>query len=468
MNPTPLRVLCLEDDPRDAELLRERLSKSGFDLVWHVAASRKEYSELLEQRDFELIIADYTLPDFNALGALDLAIAAGVEAPFICVSGTVSEEQAVALLERGAADYLLKDSLGRLSFSVRRALEYAREAVELRTSQERFKQLFDHLSDPVVLHDNRIVIANPAAHAHFGFPPRMSMTGMDIDSLVHPDSIAGMHASFDLLRSGLEITGPYKLTMVRADGSTWIAEACTSRLVADDRLVFESTFHDLTEQRRKESELGAYREELESLISAREGALKNTQSTLASVTAVLSRTTEVRDPYTAGHQLRVAALSAEIARGLRMSSEEVEAISIAAAIHDIGKVAIPSEILTKPEALSRLEYELVKTHAQTGYDIISCAQVDEVVSEIVYQHHERCDGSGYPRGLRADQILVGSKIVMVADVVEAMSTHRPYRPALAIGVARDEIRAGAGVKFDAEVVDACISLLDDGFEFPEA
>jgi HD-GYP domain-containing protein (c-di-GMP phosphodiesterase class II) len=146
-----------------------------------------------------------------------------------------------------------------------------------------------------------------------------------------------------------------------------------------------------------------------------------------------------------------------------MPTAQIEEISIAAAIHDVGKVSIPAEILSKPGALSDIEYELVKSHSQAGYDIIASAQLKGAVPEIVLQHHERCDGSGYPRGLTGDRLLIGSKIIGVADVVEAMSSHRPYRSALGVDAARTEIIAGAGVKFDEAVVKACLDALDGGF-----
>lgn len=463
----PLTVLCLEDDLRDAELLRARLARSGFVLDWRVATNRAEYCELLEATEYDLILADYSLPDFDAPRAFEFATIAGIEAPFICVSGTVSDEQAVELLRAGAADYLLKERLGRLSFAVKRALEGAREHAALAASEERFRQLFDHLTDAVILHDNRVLLANPAAHRAFGFPASFDMAGIDIDDLIHPDWTATMSDVMERHRGSIAESEPFELAVVRSDGSPWFAEVTVSPLAADGRLAFESAFHDLTSRRQREAELEAYRDQLERLLSDREQSLATTRGALASVTAVLSRTVEIRDPYTAGHQLRVAALATRIAERLEMSVDEVEEIGIAAAIHDVGKVAIPAEILSKPAKLTEIEFELVKTHAQAGYDIVSSAQLTGRVPEMVWQHHERCDGSGYPRGIKADQLLPGSKVLMVADVVEAMTTSRPYREALGIAVAQEEIVAGAGVQFDRAVVTACIDVLAAGFAFED-
>ena len=466
-NAVPLRVLCLEDDPRDAELMLERLVSDGFDVDMKVAATREEFCRLLAAADYDVILADYTLPDFDAPRALEAASAAGVSVPFICVSGTVGEDQAVELLKQGAADYVLKDRMGRLSFAVRRALTSAREATALRASQERLEQLFEHMADAVIVHDGNLILANPAAHRDFGYPEDVDMAGMDLDSLTHPNSRAAAHAVEARVREDGMAVGPFELKLLRTDGTTWYAEAIVSSLVTDGRIVFQSTLRDLTERRRREEELIAYRAQLEQLLEERGRSLEAARSALFSVTAVISRTVEIRDPYTAGHQRRVAELATAIAWQLAIPGEELEEIAIAAAIHDIGKVSIPAEVLSKPAALSALEFELVKTHSQAGYDIISSARLKGAVPELVLQHHERCDGSGYPRGLTGDQLLTGSKIIMVADVVEAMSSHRPYRSALGVEAAREEIAAGAGTKYDGAVVRACLDVLDAGFAFED-
>ncbi len=181
----------------------------------------------------------------------------------------------------------------------------------------------------------------------------------------------------------------------------------------------------------------------------------------------LINTLEQRDPYTAGHQRRVAALSAEIARRMGLSEEDIEGISLAASVHDVGKVAVPAEILTKPGKLSTLEYQLVQTHAQAGYDILSGIDFPWPVADIVLQHHERMDGSGYPQGLRGEEILIGGRIVAVADVVETMMTHRPYRAALGQEVALREIESGRGRLYDPVVVDTCVAVFrEHGFVLP--
>jgi len=180
-----------------------------------------------------------------------------------------------------------------------------------------------------------------------------------------------------------------------------------------------------------------------------------------SVHAIAS-TLEMRDPYTAGHQSRVAQLANAIARELGLPKDEIHGIELAANIHDLGKIKVPAEILSKPGKLTNLEYELIKVHAQAGYDILKEIEFPWPIADMVLQHHERLDGSGYPQGLKGEQILPEAKILAVADVVEAMASHRPYRPSLGIAAALAEIEKKRGTAFDPAVVDACLKLFGEG------
>ena len=184
--------------------------------------------------------------------------------------------------------------------------------------------------------------------------------------------------------------------------------------------------------------------------------------------AAFARTVEARDPYTAGHQEHVAELATEIARKLDLDAETVEATRVAGLLHDVGKISIPAEILTKPTRLAPVEWEMIKLHPEHAYRILEGIQFPWPIAEIVLQHHERLDGSGYPRGLQEDQILLAARILCVADTVEAMASHRPYRAAVGLDAALDVIRQGAATAYDPAVVDACIELFEqEGFSFPE-
>lgn len=174
----------------------------------------------------------------------------------------------------------------------------------------------------------------------------------------------------------------------------------------------------------------------------------------------MARTMEWRDPYTAGHQKRVAMIATAIAKKMGIDDEGTQALYMAAMVHDIGKVAVPAEILTKPTRLTELEMKLVQQHVESGYQILKDIPFPWPIADMVRQHHERLDGSGYPNGLKGDEICLEARILSVADTIEAMATHRPYRPARGLNAAMDEIRAEAGTKLDARVVDAAFSLLD--------
>lgn len=192
--------------------------------------------------------------------------------------------------------------------------------------------------------------------------------------------------------------------------------------------------------------------------------LEQLQHSLQDTVRAIASIVELRDPYTAGHQTRVAHLASAIARQMGLSDEQVQAIHLASNVHDLGKIQIPAEILCKPGRLSDVEYRFIKTHPQTGFDILKDIRFPWPIAQMVLQHHERLDGSGYPQGLKADAILLEARILGVADLVEAMSSHRPYRPGLGIELALEEIIKQRGIGFDPQVVDACLTLFrDKGF-----
>lgn len=190
-------------------------------------------------------------------------------------------------------------------------------------------------------------------------------------------------------------------------------------------------------------------------------SLKQLNAVLDGLIGSWSTAVEARDPYTSGHQKRVALLATAIAEDMQLSEAEINGIRMACTIHDLGKIAIPVAILSKPSELSDLEYGLVKNHAQIGYDILKDIQFPTPVADIVHQHHERIDGSGYPQKLKGADILLEARIVAVSDVAEAMSSHRPYRPALGIDMAIAELIGNQGLKYDRDVVESCVKIINE-------
>ena len=233
------------------------------------------------------------------------------------------------------------------------------------------------------------------------------------------------------------------------------AQSAVLAVYARDKFAFDDSAVRLLKEIASEFGLGvAHVRTVQQLAASLDGTL-----------AALSRLAEGRDPYTAGHQTRVASLGAAIAAHLNLDSETVDLVRKSGQVHDIGKVAIPIEILTRPGQLSSLEFEMIKSHTLVGADILTQASLPWPIAEVALQHHERWDGSGYPNGLKGSDICFPARIIAVADLVEAMSQHRPYRPARGLDETLAHISAEAGNLFDAAVVDACLGVFRNGYAF---
>ena len=223
-------------------------------------------------------------------------------------------------------------------------------------------------------------------------------------------------------------------------------------------------------RRQLEIDKRIHRESLEKMVAQRTSALQTSvgklRKALDGIINAMAFTVEMRDPYTGGHQQRVAALSVAIAKELGLSQDRINGLRMAAMIHDMGKISIPGEILSKPGPLNEIEFSLIKAHPKVGYDILKSIDFPWPIAQMVLQHHERMDGSGYPSSLRGEEILLEARVLSVADVVETMASHRPYRPALGLGKALEEVNRYKGACYDVDVVDACLKLFaEKDFKF---
>jgi HD-GYP domain-containing protein (c-di-GMP phosphodiesterase class II) len=236
----------------------------------------------------------------------------------------------------------------------------------------------------------------------------------------------------------------YEISIVRKNGEIRHLHVLRKGIFWNGQKQSQVVYQDITLRRQAEKKLNE--------------TLENLRQSIKTTIQVLGTASEARDPYTAGHQRRVADLSRAIATEMKLPHDKIEAIRIAGAIHDIGKISVPSEILCKPSILSELEFSLIKNHVQYSYEIIKDVESPWPLADIVHQHHERMDGSGYPLGLKNKDILIEARILAVADVVEAMMSYRPYRPALGFEIALAEIENNAGALYDSDVVDACLRL----------
>lgn len=300
--------------------------------------------------------------------------------------------------------------------------------------------MLEKSADIIALVDDQacLVYANPAAEHILGWGAAAKL-GDSLLDLVHPDDLARV---MDAMAVALGMPGPQDEVIYRmatSDGS-WVTMASTSTNLLDDPAVRGI------------------------VVNARD--VSERVDALNSLVATLVRASEVRDPYTAGHQRSVAELSGRICVALGLPYQEVDRIRLGAELHDIGKIAIPAEILTKPGKLSPAQWELVKEHPTTGFEILSSAKMAEPIADIVLHHHERLDGSGYPHGLSGESVNVGARVVAVADTIDAICSHRPYRAAPGLEIALDVIGNGRGTLFDPDVVDAAVAVATKDLEAP--
>jgi PAS domain S-box-containing protein/putative nucleotidyltransferase with HDIG domain len=351
-------------------------------------------------------------------------------------------------------------------YSIRQTMQADRERLgiflerenlmnSLEQSNERFRNLIETTSDWIWEADQngRYSYSSPQVENLLGFQPGelINKTLMDIASPRVVGSLAGQFET--LLRAEKPFNG-FECTCLGKNGEVVVLENNAVPIFNGQEVLlgYRGIARDITERKTAMEALKQSRDNLHS-------SLEETVTSLAS-------TAEKRDPYTAGHQQRVDRLACAIGKELGLSDQQIEGLHIAALLHDIGKITLPSEYLAKPTKLSSEEKAIIKCHTFVGYEILKNIHFPWPVAEIVYQHHEHLDGTGYPRGLFDSDILLEAKILAVADVVEAMSSHRPYRPSLGITRALDEIREGRGIRYHIQSVDACLHLvLENKIEF---
>ncbi|MFH1485668.1 MAG: PAS domain S-box protein [Chloroflexota bacterium] len=353
---------------------------------------------------------------------------------------------------------LLEELAGDLAYGItalRKHAQHERALQALQRSEEKLRVVFESIAEGITVTDldGRIIEANDSALGLHGYGDRKELIGRSSLDLIaekdHSRAAENMKRTFEEGRSG---TVEYAL--VTRDGREFDAElsAALLREMSGNPMGFVAITRDITERKKSETEL------VETLAKLRLAVL----GTVHAVASVI----EIRDPYTAGHQQRVTQLACNIARELGLGDEQIETVHMAGLIHDIGKVSVPSEILSKPARLSEIEYNLIKAHPEVGYQLLKDIDFPWPIADIIRQHHERLDGSGYPLGLSGEDIALEARILAVADVVEAMVSHRPYRPALGLHASMDELLENCGTLYDSRAVDACLKLLlDKGFTF---
>ncbi|MFB3895171.1 MAG: HD domain-containing phosphohydrolase [bacterium] len=515
----PIKVMLIEDNPGDARLIREMLKETEefeFEVLCLDRLSRG--LEHLARESQDIVLLDLGLPDSTGLETFNKLYQQKRELPVIVLTGLDDKTVAVNAVREGAQDYVVKgDIIGKLLVrSIRYAIERKRAEekiirlnriyavlsningaiVRIRDQQLLFEEackiavnfglyrlawigLIDpktHRVNPITYYGCAVGYLDQFKISFDDVPEGQCPTGASIrqekyvicNDVEHDKSVVLWRkvlleqgyrsiAAFPL-KNGPTIIGT--LTLIAAEPYFFDEQEIPllQEIAADISFAINTIESEKNRKLAEETLQKSEKKIKESYIKLRR-TLEETVNSLASAL-------ETRDPYTAGHERRDAQLVCAIAKEMGLSEDQIEGLRIASLLHDIGKMAVPAEILSKPTKLTDIEFKLIKVHPEVGYNILKDIDFPWPVAQIVYQHQERLDGSGYPQGLKGEEILLEARILTVADVVEAMSSHRPYRPALGILPALDEIRKHRGILYDPQAVDACLTLFQEkGFKF---
>ena len=452
----PLKLLMLEDRPVDAELLLFELQDAGYEPDWQRVDAEADYLAALDENP-DVILADFSLPQFTALRALYLLKERHLDIPFIVVTGTISEEVAVDCMKQGATDYLLKDRLSRLGQAIDRALEQKRLKDEkkqsqeaLRSSEVRFRSLVQNLRDIITVHSEKgtITYESPSASKILGYAPGYFI-GKDPLMLTHPEDREHLSRFISALINGENRESAIEYRFRHADGNWVYLESVVTNLLGThevDGLVLTS--RDVTERKRADEQL--HEAHLE-LADAYDATIEG-----------WSRALDLRDKETEGHTQRVTGMTLTLARALGIYGEDLIHIRRGSLLHDIGKMGIPDQILLKPGPLTSDEWDEMRKHPSYAYEMLYPITYLRPALDIPYCHHERWNGTGYPKGLKGDEIPLAARIFSVIDVWDALCSDRPYRKGSDYSEVIQFIRDNSGVAFDPKVVDVFIDLFEKG------
>ncbi len=318
---------------------------------------------------------------------------------------------------------------------------------ELRESEERYRELVENLNDVLYLFDEKGLIryVSSPVISLLGYTPS-ELLGRNFHEFVHPEDQPYARNQFQKILSGHFVPGEFRV-MKKSGEIAWVRSSSRAIVKGDRVLGLRGLLTDISDRKKAEAES--------------QRTLMNLRKAMGGIIQAMATTVETRDPYTAGHQRRVANLGRAIAHEMGLGEEQIDGIRMAGTVHDLGKISIPAEILSKPTKLSDIEFSLIKTHPQVSYDILKDIDFPWPVAQTVLQHHERINGAGYPLGLKGEEILLEARILAVADVVEAIASHRPYRPAFGIDVALKHISQQGGILYDPAAVDACLKLFEE-------
>lgn len=438
-------ILIVDDDESTCRSLTLIFGEKGYET--ETAGTGRGAIEKVEERFFNLVLADIKLPDIEGVELIERCKELHPDTVLIMVTAYASLETAIRALNEGASAYITKPlNMDEVLATVREALEKQRLVVEnrglyeavkrelaernralgaLQASEASLRNLITSNADGMIIVDKEGIVhfANPAAEVLFGR---------------EGEEFLGQAVGFPI-----EAGETVDVEIVGSNGEVTTAEMSVAHIEWEEKSAYLASLRDITERRRAEEELKRSFEKIRRIFE---------QTVKALASAV-----EMREPYTAGHQQRVTRVATTIAEELGLPEDQISGLRMAGVVHDIGKLSIPAEILSKTIPLTKIEWEMIKNHPRVGYEILKSVEFPWPVADTVLQHHERINGSGYPQGLAGQDILLEARILGVADTIEAMSYPRPYRMPVGIEKALEEISQNRGILYDPEVVDACLS-----------
>ncbi len=440
-------ILLVEDDRITSKLIQKYI----IDLGYRVTAAVASGEEALRQ--IEMHEPDLVLMDINLQGEFDgIEYAKNINfryaTPFVYITSSSDISTIERAKESNAYGYIIKPFDKKdLRAVIEMALLRHDLDMKMQESENRVSTILNTIIDSVVVYDEngKIDYVNDSSAILLGKnkselmgQPISEIIKISVDPKMEGEGFAPMSMSYvefnNYLTTGTgKIPVDFTSTPIRGEdgrktGAVLLIKNITQQVEYDKKI----------------------KDSLEALLRTMYGTIE-----------AMTKAVETRDPYTAGHQKKVADIAREIAKNMGLSREVIESVNLAGQIHDLGKIAVPAEILSKPGRISESEFNLIKSHPQLGYDILKNIDFPWPIAEIVLQHHEKLDGTGYPRGLKGDEIIIEARILAVSDIVEAMASHRPYRAALGIDLALEEINRLAGTGLDRDVVAACVKIFED-------
>ena len=442
------QILIVEDERIVADDIKMSLEKLGY-AVPAVVCSGEEAVKKAEELRPDLVLMDIVLEKkMNGIDAASI-IRSRLDIPIVYLTAYSDKKTIEKAKESEPFGYILKPFDDReLHSSIEIALYRHKTENMLKESEEKYRILAENAYDAIYMSTpSGIQYGNPAFEKLTGWKEKeLCSKEFNLRDIIYPSDLRlfkkGKKGKQNLRKNPTSL----EFRIISKNQEVKVVEANIVRIGKSRELKEIGILRDITERKKAEKELNKSFESLK-------------KAYVDTINALVSAV-ERRDPYTAGHQKRVTSIACAIAMEMGLPKEQVDGLRLAGLVHDVGKIQIPTEILIKPSHLSEIEFIMIKTHPQVGYDILKEIDFPYPVSQIVLQHHERMDGSGYPKGLKGEKILVEARIIAVADVVEAMSSHRPYRPAVGIDQAIKEISQHKGSLYDPEVVDVFIKLID--------